>query len=160
MTQMRGEPRVVNIRKAVIADKEAITKLEKLSLVEPDKAPAADQQWLLSAATVEVATIVLIAEAEGTPVGYISGVVVNEGTCIRGYICDSYVDEKYKRLRAAVHIMDEMILKMRELGARVFFTNYVKKNLALLKLTEQPGFVKLNTQEFYNLVKSDSRGEA
>lgn len=153
VSKFSGEPKVVNIRPAISADIEAITKLEKIAIAAGGASrEGAEQQWLLSAKALDVAAIVLVAEAETVTVGYITGVVLNEGSWIRGYVCDLHVEDKYRRKRAAVHMMDEMILKMRELGARVFFTNSVRNGAAFLKLSEKKNFVKLSAQEFYDLV--------
>lgn len=159
VSKFSGEPRVVNIRPAIAADREAIAKLEKVALTQGGAAQFVEQQWLLPGATVEVAAIVLIAEADVVPVGYVTGIVVNEGSWIRGYVCDLYVEDKYRRKRAAVNMMDEIILKMRELGARVFFTNSIKNNITLLRLSEKSNFAKLSAQEFYRLVAPEQKTE-
>ena len=156
VSKFNGEPKVVSIRPAISADREAITRLERVAIASGGASrEALEQQWLLSAVTLDVAAIVLVAEVETVPVGYITGVVVNEGSWIRGYVCDLYVEDRYRRKRAAVHMMDEMILKMREFGARVFFTNSIRNGAAFLKLSEKGNFVKLSAREFYNLVMSE-----
>lgn len=155
VSKFTEEPRAVNIRPAIAADREAITRLERAAkgyTGEEAQYQSGEQQWLLSAGELDVVTIVLIAEVETLPVGYVTGIVINEGSWIRGYVCSLYVEDKYRRKRAAVHMMDEIILKMREFGARVFFTNSVRNSAAFLKLSEKGNFIKLTAKEFYDLV--------
>lgn len=153
MLGLGGESRAINIREAKSSDLEEIIKMEKVSLAGSRKGQIKEQYWLFSSAILRLRSVVLVAESENNLVGYITGIVVDEHNWTRGYICDLYVEEEYRRKRAAVHMMDEIILKMKELGAQVFFTNSIKNNSGFLQFALSSGFTDITAQEFYSLVE-------